>query len=467
MSHSTFSRQYEEDYNSYRPGRYRTSPRSYESSSHFSDYISRPTYADADYISKPPQPRDITDHPRREHSNASLDYRRSFVEQEHGQASPYGRGREFVPSDRSSYEGWEVPHYSRSLQGCQAPTRESAHDEYLARRTSFYDSRPSNETLKAGYLPRASQQGQYIPPITRDDHYDKPLCRDRSDRDIYKSWGTKHDFMRSHGLKPGDLDAYEEASKLLDQYRELDTRETFNDREYSNRQSNSSSRSQNMYGRSSHNDNDSNRRYQSNHHTVEADWGDKHEVKRNHDTHFKDPNAYQQENSIPWEYGDRDPSHQRIDSRSHYHNTPIYADSSLARQGDSRARGIDVQARSTPTICIRYNEEYVADDVPDFRSGSDSDYVAHHEHTMDTGLWAEHLTSESRFGGDSNVVYDSRDSRRSDVDSMLGSEEGGGGVYESDFYSGHQDSEGEYEDECEDSYEDDYENDCDDDYGYD
>jgi hypothetical protein len=89
-----------------------------------------------------------------------------------------------------------------------------------ARDRSSYDDRYD------GGFSRSRSPVCYTKPHERDSRSDIDYAPPRPEKSNYQivkeGWGTKYDFMRSHSLKPGEHNAYEEANKLLDKYRESD-----------------------------------------------------------------------------------------------------------------------------------------------------------------------------------------------------------------------------------------------------
>ena len=350
----------------------------------------------------------------------------SFVEPQEDHISAYTHDQGFLPNGRPVYEGREVSRSSWSQQGLRPPTPKFSQDEYIATKLPIY-----------------SPKRQSFPSITKDDHHDDSACRERSDRDMYKSWGTRHDFMRSHGLKPGAYKSYKEASELLDQYRELDARSTFKDREHNNRQPSDRYSSRNIYGTSLSDNSDLDYQNQSNHRNER-----------------KESTTYEQADKIPHQYQDRDYNHQHICSGRHDHNTRnnsnydsgfLHPSTLFPLSAASDAFSIADSSRADSRACgaletrTRYESDYASGG--DFDFDSDSEYVARYAYTAGTGFGAGHGGSERGIGNGSDVVWDSDDCWRSDVGIVIGSEEGGERGYGRAFYSGNEGDEDDYEDE--------------------
>jgi hypothetical protein len=151
------------------------------------DNVSRPRISSSDYI--PPLAHDRYSPP--EHSTFGYASGSDYIDQPEESKSDYidpdtpasyRRTR-----DRSSYDDRYDGGFSRS-------------------RSPVYYTRPPERDSRSDI--------DYAPPRTENSNY----------QIVKAGWGIGHDFMRSLGLKPGEHNAYEKASELLDKYRELDAR---------------------------------------------------------------------------------------------------------------------------------------------------------------------------------------------------------------------------------------------------
>ncbi|KAF1849672.1 uncharacterized protein K460DRAFT_349839 [Cucurbitaria berberidis CBS 394.84] len=170
----------------------------YQSTSRSSDYISRPTPSGLeDYISKPSQSQRIANPRSRSYVASNSDYIARPVESTSDYISPRSPRSSLYASGSSS----RSTHHGRSAQ--YSPSRCSS-THYATSRSTY--SHASQDSI----LPHAETWN------------DTQLIKQGG-------WESRLEFMRSHGLKDYEHDAFQEASHILDKYRALDAQNYNND----------------------------------------------------------------------------------------------------------------------------------------------------------------------------------------------------------------------------------------------
>lgn len=237
------------------------------------------------------------------------------VETKDDHISPYAHDQGFISSTTSLRESQEAQQFLKSHK----PTHHSP-AEYTSERPESdlvppHEKRPNRYDEDTHYT-RDPQPGHLFggaPPHVRRPADSNPPCEVQSDHRIYTDgWGSKHNFMRCHGLKPGEPGSYEEAGELLDKYREFDARYAREQARHNDCQSSDGFTSRNTRGRrSSDYDTDHDPIYEDNsaHRTPKIGRSNKRTPTRAYGPNHGEASNYQEATETLHRYRDVDAQH--------------------------------------------------------------------------------------------------------------------------------------------------------------
>ncbi|KAI8934310.1 hypothetical protein NX059_009049 [Plenodomus lindquistii] len=318
--------------------RYDSRPRYRERSSRASDYITRPSRPEPDPIAIFVQPDHATykirlDHGDSGYGGSDSDYMNVPVDTKDDLISPHAHDQGFVTTRKSEHRTREAQRTS-NRQPDDASRAEAKHSRQRKERISRQEERPSSYDESDHYIgfsqPISSSRNRPTQERRSTDSsvpYEGP-----SDHRIYTDgWGSKHEFMQSHGIKPGEPGSYEEAGELLDKYREFDARYAREQAELRDRQpddgfvSRTTHRAQTLHQEPDCED-------KSNYRIVKDGWGDKHTFMRSHGLKPGDPDDYQEATDLLDRYRDLDSQH----ARDNHKETRSYDKISRRKKHSSR-----------------------------------------------------------------------------------------------------------------------------------
>lgn len=181
-----------------------TRPEYSSSSTWSSDYISRPSYSTSDHISQ-------KSHGKIRSSDRPLSSRYDYISR-----PAQSESDRISPIPRKYLASWD----SRKPQQL-----------YHDRQASYPNGVAQSQTTST----QPGSRGFSVP------------YEDASNYELVKSgWDSKHDFMHSYGLKPRELDGYDDANAILDGFRDVD-RQAAERTEHTSRSQNVNNRTGNYY----------------------------------------------------------------------------------------------------------------------------------------------------------------------------------------------------------------------------
>ncbi|KAF2849018.1 hypothetical protein T440DRAFT_509101 [Plenodomus tracheiphilus IPT5] len=309
------------------PGYYDSRSHNRESSSRSSDYITRPAKPKSDPISIWVQPDHATYKIRLDRSDsgyagsgAGSDYIDLSIDPKDDHISPYAHDQGFVSKHRPFHESPEAELPSEGRHGISSSlpgfTTGQHANEHIARREKRSDGYDEDAHYrKHPELVRSSSRKTRHERRARDR---SAPHEEQSDYRMYTDgWGSKHNFMRSHGIKPSEPGSYEEAGELLDRYRELDSLHSRDHPRHEDRQASGGftsrmTREKRLPGY------DPVFEEESNYRIAKDGRSDHHKFKRSHGLKPGDPDDYQEANELLHQYRDLDAQYAR-DTRPEPH----------------------------------------------------------------------------------------------------------------------------------------------------